>query len=407
MVKIQTDIKFRSIHCTADGFKQLKKQLDICQIELGMIKKDIRGQTELSNSLDKLGQCIEKTREYGNSCYVYRNTLFQICQIYEENEKRLANSNITIPKWMEQPFPPYHGVMLSHESSNGMLQFMETFINNKIGDTDILSLIKTWLNFSDIKESGVIKKSVSYFEAFTKFFNGDKKGLTGARDLCDLANSSISLWSGLYDYFAGTYEGLKKLDSGLFGKNAQRKVKELGMSGSILGLISSIMSANNDMDQKTLQEIIADYVKCGKNGVSIYNAKYAIDHIGDTKSLISQKAGGWSALDIYSAIANGGVDVASQAIKSYGKYYADGKWSLEDTAAMCVDVSVAGLYGMAHALSFGLDEVIYGAIDDCMGKKGDPNLSYAEQAAEGIKQISKSWGEQLGNTILEIWNKKN
>lgn len=57
-------------------------------------------------------------------------------------------------------------------------------------------------------EAGILEKVISYVEDFASFFNGDKAGLTGAIDLCDLTTSSIGLWKEGYDYFQGMFEGV-------------------------------------------------------------------------------------------------------------------------------------------------------------------------------------------------------
>lgn len=62
-------------------------------------------------------------------------------------------------------------------------------------EKDILSTVKTLLRgtdkWGDVNEAGVLEDVISYFESFTTFFSGDKKGLTGASDWCDLADSSM------------------------------------------------------------------------------------------------------------------------------------------------------------------------------------------------------------------------
>ena len=72
-------------------------------------------------------------------------------------------------------------------------------------EKDLLSTVKTLLRgtdkWGDVDEAGVLEDVISYFESFTTFFSGDKKGLTGASDWCNLADSSIGVWTGLYDYF--------------------------------------------------------------------------------------------------------------------------------------------------------------------------------------------------------------
>ena len=278
------------------------------------------------------------------------------------------------------------------------------FANRKIivfdtdEEKDILSTVKTLLRgtdkWGDVDEAGVLEDVISYFESFTTFFSGDKKGLTGASDWCDLADSSIGVWTGLYDYFCDMYKGLK---TGFFGGVAQKNVKVLGLSAGFLGLTASILSASNGLDNKQWQSIVADYVDCGKDMLSVIKSGYALKHIGDVKSLSEIKAGPWSALNIYSAIGEAGIQSISQGFRSHEKYYADGQWDMGDTGATGIDISMAGIYGISHSLTLGFDDLIFGAIDNATGGNGTADMSYFEKAAEGYKILANKCGEAIGN----------
>ena len=265
-------------------------------------------------------------------------------------------------------------------------------------EKDLLSTVKTLLRgtdkWGDVDEAGVLEDVISYFESFTTFFSGDKKGLTGASDWCNLADSSIGVWTGLYDYFCDMYKGLK---IGFFGDVAQKNVKVLGLSAGFLGLTASILSASNRLDNKQWQSIVADYVDCGKDMLSVIKSGYALKHIGDVKSLSEIKAGPWSALNIYSAIGEAGIQSISQGFRSHEKYYADGQWDMGDTGATGIDISMAGIYGISHSLTLGFDDLIFGAIDNATGGNGTADMSYFEKAAEGYKILANKCGEAIGN----------
>ena len=275
---------------------------------------------------------------------------------------------------------------------------IKEFFSEIEGEKDLLSTVKTLLNgadkFGDDDEAGVLKDVISYIQDFTSFFNGDKKGLTGASDWCDLADSSIGVWTGLYDYFCDMYKGLK---TGFFGDIAQKNVKVLGLSAGFLGLTASILSASNGLDNKQWQSIVADYVDCGKDMLSVIKSGYALKHIGDVKSLSEIKAGPWSALNIYSAIGEAGIQSISQGFRSHEKYYADGQWDMGDTGATGIDISMAGIYGISHSLTLGFDDLIFGAIDNATGGNGTADMSYFEKAAEGYKILANKCGEAIGN----------
>ena len=251
----------------------------------------------------------------------------------------------------------------------------------------------------DIGEAGILEKLISYIRDLSSFFNGDKMGLTGAIDLCDLAKSSISLWKEGYDYFKDKFKGG---DTGFFGKIAQRKVIIAGLISNILGLTSTIMTANNGADGKDWQSVIADYIESGKDIVSIISSGYELNHIGDVKSLTRIKAGPWSAMDVYKAIAKSGVQMASQGVESVDNYYADGQWDLYDTGATAIDVSTAGIYTIAHELTGGLDDIIYGWIDKAAGGDGNHEMSYYEMAAEGYKILGRKIGSAIGKWWIDL-----
>lgn len=389
-------IKTGQVYCIAEDFKQLREQLNARCFELDMVVRDMRNQTELGVPIKNLRQCGQVMKEKSRNCYEFESTLSQICQLYENNERKLIGINVVPIKGGPISYP---NAVPCPESSNSILQFINNLLNGTTEDEDILQWLKTWLGLSDNKEAGTLKKVISYLESFKKFFTGDKKGFTGASNWCSLTKSSVSMWSGLYDYFANMYKGMKEFNAGFFGKNAQKNVKVLELAGGFFGLLSSFLSANDKFNEKEWQDKVADYIDCGKDIVSIYDAKYALDHINDTKSLINCKAGPWNALSLYEAVINSGIGVVSQAVRSYKKYFEDGKWSIEDTGAAGVDISMAGLYEIGHKLSFGLDDIIYKLIDAANGKIGESDLSYYEQAAEGWKILGKELGNYLGRLL--------
>lgn len=109
------------------------------------------------------------------------------------------------------------------------------------------------------------------------------------------------------------------------------------------------------------------------------------------------KAGSWNALRIYTAIVNAGVRSISQGFCSVEKYSADGQWDIGDTVATGINISMAGIYGISHSLTFGLDDLIFGVIDSATGGNGTTDMSYFEKAAEGYKILANKCGEAIGN----------
>ena len=131
--------------------------------------------------------------------------------------------------------------------------------------------------------------------------------------------------------------------------------------------------------------------------LSVIKSGYALKHIGDVKSLSEIKAGPWSALNIYSAIGEAGIQSISQGFRSHEKYYADGQGDMGDTGATGIDISMAGIYGISHSLTLGFDDLIFGAIDNATGGNRTADMSYFEKAAEGYKILANKCGEAIGN----------
>lgn len=291
-------------------------------------------------------------------------------------------------------------ILMMFFSEDNLFQKIMGFDEFKVVNSkeQILSKFKSVLDsmdqWGDVKETGVIKNVIEYFENLTDFFSGDKKGLEGAGSWCDLADSSIGVWTGLYDYYNNMSQ---KLNTGLFSDIAQRNVKVVGVEGGILGLLASTLNASSGLDEKKWQSIVADYVDCGKDMISVLSSGYSLKHIGDTKSLLGAKAGPWNAVNVYSAIGEAGLQAISQGFRSHEKYYMDGKWDLGDTGATGVDISMAGIYGLSHSLTLGLDDIIFGAVDSATGGDGTETMSYYEKAAEGYKFLANECAKAIGN----------
>lgn len=284
------------------------------------------------------------------------------------------------------------------EASKNLLDKLREFLND-VGDSeDLLDAVKVLLKgskeFGDSEDAGMLGKAVDYLQNLAAYFTGDKRGITGASELCGLAGSSGDLWTGLYDYLEDFYN---KPGTGIFDLISQRRVKVVGVASSFLNLASSLMEAKSNTAGEKITSIVAEYLDCGKDLIEVVNSGYELKHVGDVKSLANLKAGPWSALNVYAAVGNAGVGVIAQGFRSYERYSADGKWDLGDTGATGIDISMAGLYGISHTLTLGLDDFIFGAIDKATGGNGTDDMSYIEKAAEGYKILAKKCGEGIAN----------
>lgn len=391
----------------ADDESDIEKKLSdiegrITQVALKMSSITISSASIIKTALINSSKGVMAQRD---SVMSLRQSLNQINNLYEKTEinllnqgENISNGHVSSASDMQNSGDTYYepGAESDNSHANWWDKLKECIIGDE-DDKETLSFIDTLLKISDEwgdkKEAGALEGLTSYIESLMKFLTGDKSGMTGFGDFFNLADSSVGAWKGLYDYFGNMF---KEAKTGFFGEMAKKNVEILGLSAGIMGLTSSILSASSDIDEKKWQSIIADYIDCGKNIVTVVKSGYKLEHIKDVKSLADIKAGPWSALNVYAAVGTAGINTVSQGFRSYEKYYADGEWDIVDTAATGIDISMAGLYGISHTLTLGLDNLIFGAINP----EGESELSYIEQAAEGYKILAKNCGE----SIKKWWN---
>ena len=96
-------------------------------------------------------------------------------------------------------------------------------------------------------------------------------------------------------------------------------------------------------------------------------------------------------MDVYTAIAKAGIQTVSQGFESAGNYFADGQWDSADTGATAIDVAMAGLYAIPHALTGGLDDLVFGWVDKAAGGDGNPEMF----TMKWQQRDTKSWAKKL------------
>lgn len=352
---------------------------------------DVRLESNLNDTARKISRKLE---QYSRLLNTYWNFVEETCDTYTKldayKEPSLADQVIPFKINSDALTPLGPGCYPVADWHNKIDQY---FLNT------IKNLMDSYDNWGGEEEAGVLKDVIDYMENFIDFFFGDKKGIAGAGKWFDLANSSVDVWKGLYDYYTDMYSGLK---TGFFGDIAKKNVKILGLSAGFMGLTASVLSASSGLDNKQWQSMVADYIDCGKDILLIMESGYELKHIGDIKSLADIKAGPWSAMNVYTAIGNAALQSVSQGIRSHEKYYADGTWDLGDTGVTAIDVSMAGIYGLSHSLTLGLDDLIFGAIDGATGGNGNTDMTYYEKAAEGYKILASKCGEAIGDWWVNL-----
>lgn len=289
--------------------------------------------------------------------------------------------------------------ILPGKSGSGSIDYRK----NESINTEIIEGIKTISKYQDKlmeqSEWGIFEKFLTFVQSFTGFFSEEKKGIVGIGDWFQLSDDGISLWTELYDYFRKMY---KDQESYFFGDKVWKGTLELNVVADFLGLLAALSSASSGLEEKSGMTATADFLDCLKNITSISKSGYKLNHFKDAESLAEMKGGPWSALDVYKAIINSTIGSISQGVRSVETYYADGQWDAGDTGATGIDVTMAGLYGLSHELSFGLDDFIFGLVDRASGGNGTSDMSYVEKAAEGYKILGEMLGEALGDLWIRI-----
>lgn len=398
-------IQYQKAEATMEGYMDQHRQLANYVNSLRNVRSDACSTNRSFVSIyDVLDGIIQKLDDQCRSMESLSNGFSDIMAAYSGCENALVDQ-IEAGNFIEIVAEPSAGSVdnvvsesSKKEALGNLLDKFREFLND-VGDSkDLLDVVKTFLEgfeeFGDSEDAGILGKAVDYLQNLAVYFTGDKRGITGASELCGLAGSSGDLWTGLYDYLKEFYNDP---GTGIFDQISQRRVKIVGVGSSFLNLASSLMEANSNTNGEKLTSIAAEYIDCGKNLIDVVNSGYELKHIGDVKSLSNLKAGPWSALDVYAAIGNAGVGAIAQGFRSYERYSADGKWDLGDTGATGIDISMAGLYGISHSLTLGLDDYIFGAIDKMTGGNGTDDMSYIEKAAEGYKILAKKCGEGIAN----------
>lgn len=260
----------------------------------------------------------------------------------------------------------------------------------------------------DSEGNALLNKFIIFYKDFQDVYKYKNGGLQGASDVNSLASSSIELWKGLYEYI-GKMDNAQK--TAFFKETNKDRVAALGIVSSSLGFMSSLIAATDGIENKRISDGVADYVDCltefvqmGKEADEFF-LRGEIEMITDagivkTKDPLLMKDGLWTPLDVYVAIGEAGVRSGAQLIRSIGKYNADGKFDANDASETMIDTSMAGIKGLGHALSFGLDDLIYSKLDKTGGK-----VSYVEQAAEGYKMLARSIGDKIGNWWIGMTQK--
>ena len=364
----------------ADQVRNLDKAKQLTEEAMEIIKKanqhrnwKCKETTEISNNLSTISNRVQRL-----NLGIMRtaNALGRGLRSFTELEQRSEGQADRLSNNLREKY----GFSASNYSTQG--EKISLPVTPIPYDKNSFTLAKTGLSWLDkakmSDEAGLGKDLISYLKSLHDFLNGEKYGLSGAADFCDLTDNSISLWTGMYEYL----------------KDKDKTSKGLGIISSGFGLVSSAFEAAHKINSEKTGTAgsIGEVLGVGSDAVDFWGSIEKFKHVADKADNITTKVGKtgiYSPLSIYTAIGKGSFDAVSQGFKSVEKYYADGKWDMADTGRTGIESGVAGLYGIANSLTFGGIE----AIGNVTGFKPENISRDIENWAQGV-------GERAGNYIL-------
>lgn len=318
------------------------------------------------------------------------NQLSVIAQLYEATENQIKNDASGISKIVRSTGGgASNGGAVSNDSHNGPAGGSsaggrgpeEAADATASGDESdkwywdfIMQYFKSKGKFTGDEESSMMATGMGYLKDLFGFYTGDKKGWSGLADLCDLGKSSSDLWTALY----------KKMDiGGLLEGRWGTKVAGLGIAASSVGLLGKIAEAICG-DNSTGWNITANIFDAGSG---IFDVGQSIYEFKNFAKLAESSQGLWTSAGQWATLGETVTSTLSQAFKSIGKYSADGKWDLGDTAATGIDSAITGLEKLISGVTFGtISAKTFGTDTD--------------QMSDAVKNWAGNTGKSAGDYIV-------
>ena len=275
---------------------------------------------------------------------------------------------------------------------------------DKISDSEFTDLIEKLTNIAsewgNSSEASLINSTIDYLEKVREAFKNPSSDLSGQAKLWELSGASVQEFANFYDVISNHTNAT---NPALWGAAAEKNVKVLTIAADILSVKASFVEAKADLKEENLLSAITNYAEAFRGFGDIASDAY---------ELISKNKNPWNVADIGIALYKGAVSILEQSTKSHQRYYADGKWDLNDTARFLMDVSVAGIYGITHHLNKESDDLIYDWIigDDF----ADSDLTTSEKLSAKLNMLGNNigsaiarFGMNVGEALSNMWNQLN
>ena len=338
---------------------------------------------ELSKE-EHLKQAVEQLKYYEKVTEVQSSYKDKVAEFNEETDR-------------VEPISPSYSNIINNYEKPVTPQDYEEALGDAMKDIDQLlaygkSIMELCENSTDNDAFAVSKAYIGFVKSLNQLIHDRKNGIRTTVNVTELAESGIKLQKELLLLN-------KKLDNKTKFKffNDEKNIKSLGVVSGFLGMASSYIAASSDLDSKRVGEAAADYIDCLESVVDLAENVYKYKHAGeDVHAGVSLLKTGsiWNPLDIYCAIGIIGVKSGAQLVRSISEHAADGKWDMKDTSETGLEVSLTGMKAFTHCLTFGVDDLIFGAIDKTNGK-----VPIVEQAIMGYKIGAANLGKFLYNAF--------
>lgn len=279
--------------------------------------------------------------------------------------------------------------------------FIDTIKNVANGLTKLEDLEIASLGKKPFKISAIVGDTIEYLEDLQSLIvHSSDTGLSASANFEKLSSSSIKEFASIYDLLN---EFSSASDTSIWGETAEKNVAMLTLAADLLSVKASITDARAGYEEEGIKAAI---LSCGEVFKNL--GKVAEDIYKSTVTSPTKK-GPWNAVNFYAALVNSAWNIFEQSYKSHQRYYADGKWSFDDTARFLMDVSISGLYGITHTLLEENDDLFW---DIFLGDEyKDSDLSYPEQLSDALAHTCEKIGDairQFNSNVVEglkdLWN---
>ena len=277
------------------------------------------------------------------------------------------------------------------EENKSLLGAVEELMD-KISDSEFTDLIEKLTNIAsewgNVEEAGLIKSTIEYLKKVREVFKNPNSDLSGQAKLWELSGASVKEFANFYGVINKHTNATNPL---LWGDAAERNIKVLTMAADILSVKASFVSAKAELKEENLLAAITNYADAFRGFGDIALDAYA---------LISKNKNPWNVAEVGVALYKSAVSILEQSTKSHQRYYADGKWDLNDTARFLMDVSMAGIYGITHSLSKEADDIIWDWIigDDL----ADSDLTTSEKLSAKLNNLGNNIGNAIGKFGVNV-----